>query len=347
MRDVTLLWALRSPCNLGCRYCYFGTIDEHRITPHTDTGQLSHLSRADLNLADITGFLATIEHSAVERVFLAGGEPLIWPSVMNVIATLVEAGVQVVVCTNGIPLKRPEISAQLVDLGVHAVSVSLDSSDPTYNDTYRPARNGIHGWADVVAGIRQLQGARAWRTGPRIGIYSVISHRNLEAVASMGSFAAELGVDYFVPQPMSLAPDHPLQEELGLRESDVPQLAETIARLYAAGLPLDLPDPTYPRQLVDSIAATHTRVSGCFGGHTLFFVEPDGSVWDCPSSYKIAATAPSLHRSIHNQNATTMFGPDRATSAHDCTLASRDCVNMWPLMGFGQLSPAPVSGGQG
>ena len=33
MRDMTLLWALRSPCNLGCQYCYFGTIEEDRATP--------------------------------------------------------------------------------------------------------------------------------------------------------------------------------------------------------------------------------------------------------------------------------------------------------------------------
>lgn len=28
---VTLLWALRSKCDLGCRYCYFGTIEDHRV----------------------------------------------------------------------------------------------------------------------------------------------------------------------------------------------------------------------------------------------------------------------------------------------------------------------------
>ncbi len=35
MRDVTLLWALRSPCNLGCTYCYFGTIEDHKTAPPT------------------------------------------------------------------------------------------------------------------------------------------------------------------------------------------------------------------------------------------------------------------------------------------------------------------------
>src|SRR5438105_2019334 len=136
MRDVTLLWALRSPCNLGCRYCYFGTIDEHRVTMPVESGQLSHLSRRDLDRADITAFLNTIDESAVRRVFLAGGEPLNWPHTHSVVEILKAAGVQVVICTNGIPLNRPEITAWIVDLAVDAVSVSIDSADADYNDRY-------------------------------------------------------------------------------------------------------------------------------------------------------------------------------------------------------------------
>ncbi len=46
MTGVSLLWALRTPCNLGCRYCYFGTMEEHR-GPARPARALSHLSRTD------------------------------------------------------------------------------------------------------------------------------------------------------------------------------------------------------------------------------------------------------------------------------------------------------------
>src|SRR6266542_5741701 len=70
------------------------------------------------------------------------------------------------------------------------------------------------------------------------------------------------------------------------------------------------------------------RVPGCFGGRELFFIEPDGSVWDCPSSLKIAATSPGQRRNIRGRTAAGLFatGP-RCT---DCSLFSHDCVNMWP-----------------
>ena len=32
IRDVTLLWALRRPCHLACRYCYFGDLEEDRLS---------------------------------------------------------------------------------------------------------------------------------------------------------------------------------------------------------------------------------------------------------------------------------------------------------------------------
>ena len=49
--DVTVLWALRSPCNLGCDYCYFGTLEDDREAPPIPLGQLSHLPHGDLTLA--------------------------------------------------------------------------------------------------------------------------------------------------------------------------------------------------------------------------------------------------------------------------------------------------------
>jgi MoaA/NifB/PqqE/SkfB family radical SAM enzyme len=340
---VTLLWALRSKCDLGCRYCYFGTEEQHRADGVPDQpGQLSHLSRADLSLAEIAAFAATLAGSPVRRIFIAGGEPLIWPPVLDIVAAIKNVGVQVVLCTNGIRLNRPEITARIIELGVDAVSVSLDSTDPEANDRYRPARHHAHGWLDVVTGIKSLLAARPTGGPPRAGIYSVITRRNISQIAEMGAFAAGLGCDYYVPQPVSLAPDHPLHASLSLSADHRTAVKDALDRLYGARLPLALPDRSYDRQFVSSITATTGRVAGCFGGRELFFVEPDGGVWDCPSSLKIAATRPGRRRSIRGRTAGELFAtPPRCT---DCALFSADCVNMWPLMGFaGFALPAGAS----
>ncbi len=194
------------------------------------------------------------------------------------------AGAEVVLCTNGIPLNRPDVTRRIIDIGVDAVSISLDSPDPAENDRYRPARNNRHGHADVIAGAQALLAARAGRTRPRVGFYSVITRRTIAAMPAMAELAAALGADYFVPQPVSLPPDHPLYRELALRRGHASQVAASLDQLYAAALPVSLPDPSYAASFTATVQDDSPGlVAGCFGGHTLFFIEPDGSVWDCPS----------------------------------------------------------------
>jgi MoaA/NifB/PqqE/SkfB family radical SAM enzyme len=342
--DLDLLWALRSPCDLGCRYCYFGTVEDHGASPASQPGQLSHLSRADLSRDDVFAFAETLAGSRVRRVFLAGGEPLRWPPALDLIRLIRQAGVQVVVCTNGIALNRPGITAALTnpEMGADAVSVSLDSADPAYNDQWRPSRNRKDGWQQVTSGITALLKARADGARPRVGIYSVITRLNIADILAVPRLAAELGCDYAVPQPIALDAAHPLAGQLSLSKDDIPAVAAVFRQLTDARLPVALPAGGYPGQVTASIASPVSAVSACFGGSTLAFIEPDGSLWDCPSSRRIAATPAARRATVKGADARTLFaGPPPCS---DCGLFSVDCVNMWPLTGFGRfLAPGAAA----
>ena len=148
-----------------------------------------------------------------------------------------------------------------------------------------------------------------------------------------------------MPQPVSLAPDHQLSGTLALTPADIPQLLAQYEELYAVGLPLGLPEPDYPGRVAASVAHPAGMVRGCFGGHTLYFIEPDGSVWDCPSALRIAATPAGARRSIRGQDGAAMFGAPRGCP-QDCALFSADCVCMWPLTGFNQMTGAAAAGGR-
>ncbi|MGW4370326.1 radical SAM protein [Nocardia takedensis] len=330
-RDITLLWGLRSPCAFACPHCYFGTIEEHKAAPPEQAGVLSHLSRTDLPAAAVTAFARTLVDSEVERVVIAGGEPLDWPGTLGLIELIKDAGCQVVVATNAVPLTRPAVAQRLVDLGVDGVSVSLDSADAHTNDLMRPSRSGRFGFGDVVAGIETLLAARGTRATPRVGIYTVITRSRPQEITEVGRLAAELGVDYFVPQPISLAADHALFDRMCHTPGDVGDVGEHLTRLYRDPAGVALPDPSYVDRFLSSISTQDSgRVADCFGGARLFFIQPDGSVWDCPSDRRIAATAPDRRRSINGADARVLFATRPACT--DCSLFSRDCVNMWPLV---------------
>ncbi|OXM50275.1 radical SAM protein [Amycolatopsis thailandensis] len=341
-RDVTLLWALRSPCAFACPHCYFGTIEEHKTAPPDRAGVLSHLARTDLSLAALTAFARTLPGSDVQRVVIAGGEPLDWPGALEVVALIKDAGCEVVIATNGIPLTRPQVTERLVDLGVDGVSVSLDHADPEVNDRMRPSRSGRFGYHDVLAGIGALRRARGSRRAPRIGIYTVVTREHPQAITEMAALAAESGVDYYVPQPISLPPDHALAARMCHTPGDVAAVGAHLDRLYRHPQGLALPDSSYVHRFLASISTQDSgKVPGCFGGARLFFIQPDGSLWDCPSDRRIAATPPERRRSIRGADARDLFA-DRPPCT-DCMLFSRDCVNMWPLMGMPRLLDVEVA----
>jgi MoaA/NifB/PqqE/SkfB family radical SAM enzyme len=330
-RDVTLLWGLRSPCAFACPHCYFGTIEEHKISPPDQVGVLSHLSRGDLSGEAVKAFARTLEGSPVERVVIAGGEPLDWPGTLEVISLIKAAGCQVVIATNAVPLTRPGMAERLVELGVDGVSVSLDSADPVVNDRMRPSRSGQFGYQDVLHGIQALLQARAGRPGPRVGIYTVITRTRPQEITEMAQLAADLGVDYYVPQPIALDPDHALFDQLTHRPGDIGDVREQLGTLYAEPPGVALPDLAYVQRFLDAVSTQDSgHVPDCFGGARLFFVQPDGSVWDCPSDRRIAATAPQHRRTIRGGDARTLFTERPACT--NCSLFSRDCVNMWPLV---------------
>ncbi len=234
-RSLTLLWALRSHCaSHGCLYCYFGTVQEHREAPPAAPGVLSHLSPGDLTARDILAFARTLGGSAVRRLFLAGGEPLLWRPIIELISILKALGLEVVVCTSGVALARAEISDAIVRLGVDAVSVSLDSAEPAHNDRWRPPRHDGEGWARVTEGISTLIGRRGALARPRVGIYSVITRQNISDITAVPRLAVRLGCDYAVPQPVSLSRGHKLARVLGLT-------GEHLTRVQASSRPCTRP----------------------------------------------------------------------------------------------------------
>ncbi|MFE4333272.1 radical SAM protein [Streptomyces sp. NPDC056831] len=330
-RDITLLWALRSPCSFACPHCYFGELEDHKRVPPEGLGVLSHVPVRDLDRTVMDAFARTLADSPVERVIMAGGEPLDWLPTLTLIETIKQAGCQVVVATNGVPLTRPGIARRLVDLGVDGVSVSLDSADAATNDLLRPSRSGRVGHHEVLAGIRTLLSERGSGPGPRVGIYTVVVRDRPQEITDVARIAREVGVDYYVPQPISLPPDHKLFKERCHTLKDVPAVADQLRRLQEDPGSLTIPDPAYMQQFLASISTQASgRVENCFGGAQLFFIQPDGSLWDCPSDRRTAATALEAQRTIIGADARTLFADRPACT--DCSHFSRDCVNMGPLV---------------
>ena len=112
-RHTDLRVSLTDRCSLRCTYCM-------------PAEGLPWIAGADLlttpELMRLVGLL--VEHG-INKVRLTGGEPLLRPDVVEIVAELVGLGVDVSVTTNG--LRLPHLAQPLADAGLQRVNVSLDT----------------------------------------------------------------------------------------------------------------------------------------------------------------------------------------------------------------------------
>jgi MoaA/NifB/PqqE/SkfB family radical SAM enzyme len=124
-------------CNLKCKYCYAMPFSGKRM----ETSRLMRL----------------VDECAKQGVFdltIAGGEPLLHPDIVQVIARAGQGGLRVGLLTNGLLLTRAlaEEIAAVTEKQNFLIQISLDSADATVNDVARG------GGSAVIANIRALEG---------------------------------------------------------------------------------------------------------------------------------------------------------------------------------------------
>jgi len=137
-------------CNLRCVHCYSASADIDYA------GELT-TDEAKALLDDLGAFGAPV-------VLFSGGEPLMRPDLLELIAHAKGAGLRAVISTNG-TLITAEKADQLAEAGLSYVGVSLDGLRET-NDKFRGVEGAFDG---AMAGIRNCM-ARGVKVGLRLTI---------------------------------------------------------------------------------------------------------------------------------------------------------------------------------
>ncbi|KAF3701517.1 Molybdenum cofactor biosynthesis protein 1 [Channa argus] len=136
-RHSYLRISLTEKCNLRCQYCM--PEEGVKLTPR---GQL-------LSTSEIMTLARLFVQEGVNKIRLTGGEPLIRPDVLDIIADLrkLEGLKTIAVTTNGINLAR--LLPKLKDVGLDLINISLDSLLPAKFE-FIVRRKGFH---KVMEGI--------------------------------------------------------------------------------------------------------------------------------------------------------------------------------------------------
>ncbi|XP_063765024.1 molybdenum cofactor biosynthesis protein 1 isoform X2 [Eleginops maclovinus] len=129
--------SLTEKCNLRCQYCM--PEEGVKLTPRSQL----------LSTSEILTLARLFVQEGVEKIRLTGGEPLIRPDILDIIAELrkLEGLKTIAVTTNGMNLAR--LLPKLKDTGLDLINISLDSLVPAKFE-FIVRRKGFH---KVIEGI--------------------------------------------------------------------------------------------------------------------------------------------------------------------------------------------------
>ncbi len=125
---MIVYWELTNACGLACRHC------RATAMPEPMPGELS-TTQAIALLDDILGFAGPGE--ALPHLVMTGGDPLRRHDLAQLIAAATERGIGVSLAPAVTPLLSRERIFWLKEVGVQAISLSLDGSNAAYHDGVR------------------------------------------------------------------------------------------------------------------------------------------------------------------------------------------------------------------
>lgn len=203
--------SLTDRCSLRCTYCM------------PAEGLVWMPRDESLSTQELLTLIGVAVELGVQTVRLTGGEPLLRPDAVDVVAGVADLGVEVSLTTNG--LRLPELAPGLREAGLHRVNISLDTLD---RDTFLTMthRDRLEG---TIVGIRA---ALAAGLDP-VKINTVLLRGvNDHEAPDLLRWAIGEGVQLRFIEQMPLDPQH------GWRREEMVTAEEILQRLRAAGFNL-------------------------------------------------------------------------------------------------------------
>jgi MoaA/NifB/PqqE/SkfB family radical SAM enzyme len=180
---VSLNLDLTRRCNLKCVMC-----EQHRHQPGSSTPLSWYDPARELPLAAWVSLLDQVA-SFRPRLYLTGGEPLIYPHFSELVQEVKKRKLILHLQTNGTLLAQA--ADLLVAAGVDMVTVSLDGP-PEVHDRIRGQQGAFRRSREGIAALVKARGGGA---APLLLINCVISKANIPFLEQMAPLAQELGAD--------------------------------------------------------------------------------------------------------------------------------------------------------
>lgn len=236
-------------------------------------------NKAKLNPETVKSVIDQTIDLGTTLIIFDGGEPLLYDGLEGLISYVDQSKAIPGLFTSGVGM-TPERARSLKAAGLSMLSVSLDSANAEGHD-YMRGRQGV--FREAVNAIKSGLDA-----GLLVGIYVVLSPRNVDELDDFYELAKELGVHELsfyeiVPTGRWQGHEGEVVSAEGLKKFD-----EFVERTSHDAGPRVFPIPQIIRKM------------GCFAGRKWLHVTPEGDVLPC-------ACMPKPYGNIHDEPLATIW----------------------------------------
>ncbi|SMB98136.1 putative heme d1 biosynthesis radical SAM protein NirJ2 [Thermanaeromonas toyohensis ToBE] len=255
---MLISWNTTNQCNLYCDHCYRDS--GAKLEEELSYGEAKELIKGAVR----AGF----------RLFIfSGGEPLLRPDLLDVVAYAVSQGLRVVLGSNG-TLLTPELARELKKAGVAAVGISLDSCEPIKHDRLRRKEGA---WEKALAGMEACRSA-----GLPFQVHTTVFDWNREELTKLTDLAVSVGAKahhFFFLVPTGRAAT--LEEE-AFRAAQYEETIRTIL-VKQQQVSIELKPTCAPQfmRLGQEMGLKLPYQRGCLAGIAYCLVGPRGDLQPC------------------------------------------------------------------
>ena len=166
-------------CNLRCPYCY-----NHNGDPDLE---------GELNQDQLRDVILQIKGMGAKKIILLGGEPMVYPNVMEMVKFIRDEGLGLDIFTNGYMMTK-EIAKIFYDSGVNVV-LKMN----TFNENVQDMLAGKKGASKMIwDAFHNLKSAGYPSKDPFLAVSTIICRQNIEEVITMWRWLREHNiVPYF------------------------------------------------------------------------------------------------------------------------------------------------------
>ena len=251
-------WNTTNACNMYCDHCY------------RDAGCKAE---EELSTAEAKTLLEQIARANFKIMIFSGGEPLMRPDIVELVAYATSLGLRPVFGTNG-TLITLDMAQKLKDAGAMGMGISLDSMDKEKHNQFRKFPGA---WEGAVQGMRNCRAV-----GLPFQIHTTVMEWNNHELEALTDFAVAEGAvahHFFFLVPTGRA------KTIEAESLRAEAYEETLTRIMKKQQQVDIElKPTCAPQflrIADQMGLKTRFRRGCLAGTAYCIISPRGKVQPC------------------------------------------------------------------